>query len=101
MGITLPLLEQPYNIWVAIAVVLCGWLVFGLAKDFLFRTRSNAGFAVGLKRLTPSYWGMLIAHLGFAAAIIGVVATSQYAIEHDLKMSPGDSEAAQPVTIMS
>jgi len=92
VGITLPLLEQPYNIWVAIAVVLCGWLVFGLAKDFLFRTRSNAGFAAGLKRLTPSYWGMLIAHLGFAAAIIGVVATSQYAIEHDLKMSPGDSE---------
>ncbi len=91
-GVTLPLLAQPYNIWVALAVLLCGWLVFGLAKDFLFRVRSGAGIIAGLKRLTPSYWGMVIAHLGFAAAIIGVVATSQYSVEHDLKMAPGDSE---------
>ena len=34
---------------------------------------------------------MLIAHLGFAACVTGIVATSQYSVEHDLKMSPGDS----------
>jgi cytochrome c-type biogenesis protein CcmF len=46
----------------------------------------------GLRRLTPSYWGMFLAHLGFAACIVGIVATSQYNIERDLKMQPGDSE---------
>jgi cytochrome c-type biogenesis protein CcmF len=34
---------------------------------------------------------MVIAHLGFAACVIGIVATSQYSVEHDLKMEPGDS----------
>ena len=36
---------------------------------------------------------MFLAHLGFAACVTGIVATSQYNIEHDLKMSPGDTEA--------
>jgi len=35
---------------------------------------------------------MLLAHLGFAACVLGVVATSQYSIERDLKMRPGDTE---------
>ena len=34
---------------------------------------------------------MVIAHLGFAACVIGVVATSQYSVENDLRMNPGDS----------
>jgi cytochrome c-type biogenesis protein CcmF len=34
---------------------------------------------------------MVIAHLGFAACVVGIVATSQYSVEHDLKMDPGDS----------
>jgi cytochrome c-type biogenesis protein CcmF len=35
---------------------------------------------------------MFIAHLGFAACVTGIVATSQYNIEHDLKMAPGETE---------
>jgi cytochrome c-type biogenesis protein CcmF len=54
--------------------------------------RGGAGVLRGLRRLSPSYWGMVLAHLGFAACVLGVVATSQYSIERDLKMQPGDSE---------
>ena len=39
----------------------------------------------------PATAGMVIAHLGFAACVTGIVATSQYSVEHDLKMSPGDT----------
>ncbi len=81
-GFTLPLLHAPYNIWVAMAVLLSSWLVLGLARD-LWQRRG---------RLTPGYCGMLLAHLGFATCIIGVVATSQYSVEHDLKMRPGESK---------
>jgi cytochrome c-type biogenesis protein CcmF len=35
---------------------------------------------------------MLIAHLGFAACVVGIVVTSQYSVERDLKMIPGQSE---------
>tara|TARA_R110002110_G_scaffold66978_1_gene183039 strand:+ start:134455 stop:136431 length:1977 start_codon:yes stop_codon:yes gene_type:complete len=91
-GVTLPLLHADYNVWVALAVMLAAWLLFGLAKDMWFRVRSANNVMRGLRRLTPSYWGMVLAHLGFAACIVGVVATSQYNVEHDLKMVPGQSE---------
>ncbi len=91
-GVTLPLLQVPYNPWVALAVLLSAWLVLGLARDLWHKVRGASTLRQGFRRLTPSYWGMVLAHLGFAACVIGVVATSQYSIEHDLKMGPGDSE---------
>ncbi|MFT4520452.1 MAG: cytochrome c-type biogenesis protein CcmF [Halioglobus sp.] len=91
-GFTLPLLGASYNIWVALAVSLSSWLVLGLARDVWHRTRQASSLGRGLRRLTPSYCGMLLAHLGFAACVTGIVATSQYSLEHDLKMGPGDSQ---------
>jgi cytochrome c-type biogenesis protein CcmF len=43
--------------------------------------------------VVPSHLWWLIGIIGFAAAVIGVVLTSQYHIEHDLKMSPGDTDS--------
>ncbi len=92
-GISLPwLLDEPYNVWVALAVVLAGWLFLGLCKDLWFRIRGASRVVVGIRRLTPSYWGMFLAHTGFLVSLLGVVVASQYSIERDLKMSPGDIE---------
>jgi cytochrome c-type biogenesis protein CcmF len=91
-GLTLPLLHAQYNLWVALAVVLSSWLVLGLLRDLWYRVRGASSLAIGLRRITPSYWGMFLAHMGFAACVTGIVATSQYSLEHDLKMSPGDTE---------
>jgi cytochrome c-type biogenesis protein CcmF len=92
-GLTLPLLGASYNVWVALVVVLSSWLALGLAKDLWFRVRGAASLGRGLRRLTPSYCGMLLAHLGFATCMIGIVVTSQHTVEHDLKMSPGDTHS--------
>jgi cytochrome c-type biogenesis protein CcmF len=81
-----------FNLWVALAVLLSAWLVLGLLADLRHQVRNASAFTRGLARLTPSYWGMVVAHLGFAVTVIGVVATSQYSVEKDLKMAPGDSE---------
>jgi cytochrome c-type biogenesis protein CcmF len=92
-GLLLPLLHPgDFNIWVAIAVSLAGWLALGLIKDLWQKVRSASSITRGLKRLTPSYWGMFIAHTGFAMAVVGVIVTSQFHVERDLKMSPGDVE---------
>ncbi|MEM8562921.1 MAG: heme lyase CcmF/NrfE family subunit [Pseudomonadota bacterium] len=91
-GLTLPLFEAEYNIWVALAVSLAAWLVLSLVRDLWYRVRQAVSVSAGLRRITLSYWGMFIAHLGFAACIVGVVATSQYSVEHDLKMYPGQTE---------
>ncbi|MEZ5573349.1 MAG: heme lyase CcmF/NrfE family subunit [Halioglobus sp.] len=90
-GVTLPLLHAPYNVWVALAVLLSAWLLLGLVQDVLQRVRGASSTAHGLRRLTAGYCGMVVAHLGFAFCIIGIVATSQYSVEHDLKMHPGDA----------
>ncbi len=91
-GLTLPLLQARYNVWVALAVSFSAWLVLGLARDLWLRLRGAPGLRAGLRRLSPSYLGMVLAHLGFAACVTGIVATTQYNIEHDLKMSPGQTE---------
>ncbi len=80
-----------FNIWTALVVVLASWVLLSMLRDLVYRVRHAASVAAGLRRLSPSYYGMQLAHIGFAAAAVGVVLTSQYAIERDVKMSPGDS----------
>ncbi len=90
-GVTLPLLHAPYNIWVALAVLLSAWLVAGLLRDLWQRLAQAPDTLRGLRRIPASYWGMFVAHTGFVVSVMGIVVTSQFAIEHDLKMSPGDT----------
>jgi cytochrome c-type biogenesis protein CcmF len=80
-----------FNISTALVVVLATWLLLAMLRDLVHRVRNAASLGAGLRRLSPSYYGMQMAHLGFAAAAVGVVLTSQYTIERDVKMSPGDS----------
>jgi len=93
LGAVLPLFAGgQYNIWVALAIVLAAWIVLGMLRDLYNRLRTAASLGRGLRRLAPSYWGMFLAHLGFAATVVGAVATTQYTIERDLRMQPGDSQ---------
>ncbi len=81
-----------FNLWVMLAVILAGWLALAMLRDFAIRVRNASSLGAGLRRLPASYWGMQAAHLGFAMTVVGVVLVSQYAVERDLKMSPGDVE---------
>jgi len=93
LGLLLPLLHgDGYNIWVALAIILAAWLMLGLVRDLWQRCRRAGDTMRGLRAMTPSYWGMWVAHFGFAMTVLGVVLTSQYSIERDLKMSPGDTQ---------
>ena len=92
LALILPRFSAPgFNLWMALAVLLSAWLLAGLCVDFRQRSRNSPGLLRALRRQPASYWGMVLAHLGFAATILGVVATSQYRIERDLRMAPGDA----------
>lgn len=88
----LPFLGHGFNVWVALSILLAAWLAAGLLRDIHSRTRTAQGFAAKWRRLSPSYWGMVLAHTGFALAVIGATVVSQHAIERDIRMIPGESQ---------
>jgi cytochrome c-type biogenesis protein CcmF len=93
LGAVFPFLYHgDFNIWVALTVVLAGWLVLAMLRDLVRKVQGGTSISSGLRRLPTSYWGMQLAHMGFACAVLGVVLTSQYNVERDLKMSPGESQ---------
>ncbi|TRX74409.1 heme lyase CcmF/NrfE family subunit [Pseudomonas mangiferae] len=77
--------------WAVLAVcLLCAWVVLAGARDLLDKTR-HKGFIAGVRGLGRSYWGMQLAHAGIAVCALGIVLSSQYSAERDLRMAPGES----------
>lgn len=81
---------EGFSIAVALAVCFASWLVLGCLIDLREKLRNAASLKQGLARLTPSYYGMQLAHFGMACTVIGVCLTSQYSFEQDVRMLPGD-----------
>lgn len=80
-----------FNLWVALAVLLAGWVALGVLRDVWLRLRAGASGAWQWRRLTPSFLGMTLAHLGFAAVVLGAVVVTQHSEERDLRMAEGES----------
>ena len=77
--------------WAVLAVCLLAfWVVLAGVRDVLDKTR-HKGLLKGLPSLGRSYWGMQLAHFGFAFCALGVVLTSLGSYERDLRMAPGES----------
>ena len=81
-----------FNLWIALAVLLAGWVALGVLKDLWRRITTGADGGLKWSRLTPSFLGMAMAHLGFAAVVLGAVVVSQENQERDLRMAVGDIE---------
>jgi cytochrome c-type biogenesis protein CcmF len=78
-----------------LAVLLSVWLCSSMFLSLRQRFRSRASVQALLKnpasRGNGSYFGMVIAHLGVAVFIIGVTFVTQFDVENDVRMSPGQS----------
>jgi cytochrome c-type biogenesis protein CcmF len=83
------------NIWAGLAVMLSVWLLCSLLLSLRQRWRYRKGIAGILQdfgaRGSGSYYGMLIAHFGVAMFIIGVTFVTQFDVEQDIRMSPGQT----------
>ncbi len=89
LGVVLPLLLDGVYRWeVALALVLAVWVAATHLKDLWFRA---GGSLSGLARISAGYYGMLIAHLGFAVVLVGVCITSHYSLERDVRLGFGES----------
>lgn len=78
--------------WAVLAVCsLSAWVVLTGLRDLLDKTR-HTGLLKGIPRMTRSYWGMQLGHLGIAVCAIGIVLSTQQNAERDLRMAPGDMQ---------
>ena len=75
------------------AVALSLWLVITLIISARQRLQNKQGLASLVTDLASrggrSYYGMWLAHLGVAVFIIGVTFVTQFDVEKDIRMSPG------------
>ena len=92
LGAALPLIfAERWSAPVAIGLIAALWIVLPMLRDLYDKTRYASSLGAGLKKLSLAYWGMQLGHLGVAVTIVGVAIVSNYNIERNVRMGPGDS----------
>lgn len=90
-GIAAPFgLGDGFNVSVALGVCLSSWIVFTAFVHLHKSLYSKAKKALVFSRLRSSHISMFLGHIGMAVTAVGVVLTSHYSIEQDIRMVPGD-----------
>lgn len=77
-----------------LGLVMAFWVLVTTVQEVLQRLNAmsdeQSAFA-RLGKLTPSHWGMVLGHLGFAVTLIGITLVSNYEMERDVRMMPGET----------
>ena len=76
--------------WAFAGTFSASWVVVATLWDLWEKSASRKGRLHGLRRQTRSYYGMVFGHLGMAVVMAGATIASNYGIERDVRMSPGD-----------
>lgn len=81
------------KISVVIGVGLGLWIILATLQTVLiFQPKKIPRF----KKLNLSQYGMVVAHIGMAVCVIGIVCTLNYSVERDVRMQAGDTVVAGP-----
>lgn len=79
-----------FNVSVVIGLFLAFWVLVATIQN------SALGKSTSLK---ASRWGMTLAHMGFGVCVIGIIASSAYSVQEDLRMQPKDSMSIGPYQV--
>ncbi len=91
----LPWLAGRWSIGVAFGLLLATWVFASTAFILAQRMRATPGArwpqrVTLLLRASPSFLGMVLAHLGVGVFIVGVTMVKGYEVEQDVRMTVGD-----------
>ncbi|PIE47018.1 MAG: heme lyase NrfEFG subunit NrfE [Gammaproteobacteria bacterium] len=75
---------------VGLTFVLCAWVCGWTIYDLKDKTRNAASLMQGLAKLSFSYWGMILAHIGLLVCAIGIGVSTSQSVEKDVAMGVGD-----------
>jgi len=93
-ALALPFAMGRWSTLVALGLLLAAWVITSGAVQLYERVGNAAGGASAWSRLrnTPrATYGMLLAHFGVAAFVVGVTLVKGYESEKDVRMEPGDT----------
>src|SRR4029453_1072379 len=92
-AIILPFILGRWSPLVAAGLFLALWVVVSSAANLQQRLAGShrRGLAAKLATNSPSYYGMLLAHLGVAVFIVGVTLVKGYETERDVRLDVGQT----------
>ncbi|MDX1635842.1 MAG: heme lyase CcmF/NrfE family subunit, partial [Marinobacter sp.] len=90
-AVAVPLWHGRFEPWAVIGVFTAAWVAVATLQDLWQKAESRQGRWHGLKRQSRSYYGMVLGHLGLAITMAGATVVSNYGVERDVRMSPGDT----------
>jgi cytochrome c-type biogenesis protein CcmF len=95
-ALLLPFVLGRWTLLVALGLFLALWIVATTVVNLRLRIAGShrRGLLAKLAANSPSYYGMLLAHLGVAAFIVGVTLVKGYETEQDVRVDVGQSVAA-------
>ena len=79
-----------YSVSAAITWFAALWIVFTTLFGIQHKIRHADSIMAGLQRLTRSYYGMVIAHIGVAITVLGAGLNTIYSDQHDVRMTEGE-----------
>jgi cytochrome c-type biogenesis protein CcmF len=83
--------DQP-TFMAVLGMILSVWILVSTVQEVTQRVNAQQDKTTrqALKSLTRSHWGMVLGHVGFAVTLIGITLVSNYELERDVRMLPGD-----------
>lgn len=100
LGYALPLIIADEVMGMTVfGLILALWLVMTTVTELKLRMQQRGQGIAGLAKLGRSHWGMVLGHLGFAVTLIGIAVVTQYEVERDVRLAPGESVVVAPYRI--
>jgi cytochrome c-type biogenesis protein CcmF len=92
MGLLFPLLANAFHWGTVVAIALGSWVILASLSDLWRKLRNSRPAWRGLGKLSLSYWGMFVAHFGFAICLIGVAVNTIESDHRDVRMVFGERQ---------
>jgi cytochrome c-type biogenesis protein CcmF len=71
-------------------IVAALWVILTSLSALMSRLKHRQNKLVALQTIPRGFYGMTLAHIGFAVTIIGITITSQHSVDVHQRMAPGD-----------
>ena len=90
-GSVFPILVMGEFSWAAVLGMILAFWVFITTFIWLKRRGGTKGLVHAMTSTSRSGWGMFFGHTGIAVFIVGITLVSNYSLERDIRISPGDT----------